>query len=485
MAGVEGVPTISGYSEFVPVARGGFGQVYKARQDRFDRVVAVKVLEIQSVDERAVARFERECRALGGLSWHPNVVAVYDSGLDHAGRPWLAMEFITGGSLADRLRTDGPLAWSEALAVGVLMCGALGTAHAAGVLHRDIKPDNLLVGRFDEVKLADFGIAAVEGAGATTTGNASFTVAHVAPEVLRNQKADERSDLYELASTLHTLIAGKPPFALPDASIAAQLTEILTVPAPRLEDVPDAFADLVLHTLAKEPDHRPSSAAELGAALQQIQRQHGQPVTALRLEEAPGEGSATGGTGDSSPTVTLGTSDRTAETIHSSSLSPASVAAPAATEAPLESAPEAPTATAHDGAESHGADEAPAAPSRPTGTASARPRSRWKTVAAAVAALIFVGAGVAALIHYAQSNYYVGFDDQGQVAIFQGRPGGFLVFQPKVVETTDILVGDLRAAGNERVTAETGQSSLADAESFVDNLCELLEDGATSTTCGN
>src|SRR6185503_2859474 len=128
-------PVIDGFSELAQIARGGFGVVYRARQDRFDRVVALKVLSVTDLSERDVERFDRECRAMGNLSWHPNVVAVYDSGITEDGRPWLAMELLEGGSYGDRIRRDGPLAWADAVSATIQVAGALGAAHAAGTLH--------------------------------------------------------------------------------------------------------------------------------------------------------------------------------------------------------------------------------------------------------------------------------------------------------------------------------------------------------------
>lgn len=277
-------PEIDGYSDLTRIAKGGFGIVYRARQDRHGRVVALKVLDIEALDERARQRFERECVAMGSLSWHPNVVVLHDSGVTAAGRPWLAMEFLDAGSLGDRLR-DGPLAWTDAVAAGVQVAGALGAAHAAGTLHRDLKPENLLVGPFGEIKLGDFGIAAVEGAARTTTGHASFTAAHVAPEFLRGQRPDERADLYGLGSTLYTLIAGTPPLAGDDDEpFASVMARVLSEPAPRLATVPDALADLVAQSLAKEPDARPQTAAEFGRALQAVQAAAGHDVTDLRVD---------------------------------------------------------------------------------------------------------------------------------------------------------------------------------------------------------
>ena len=144
---MDAPPSIEGYSDLVRLAEGGFGVVYRAEDRRFERVVALKVLTVDHVDDRARQRFEHECRAMGRLSWHPNVVAVYDTGATVEGRPWLAMEYLDAGSLADRLRHEGPLPWTDVAAIGVQVAGALGSAHRSGVLHRDLKPENLLVGR--------------------------------------------------------------------------------------------------------------------------------------------------------------------------------------------------------------------------------------------------------------------------------------------------------------------------------------------------
>lgn len=312
------VPDVDGYSDLVEVARGGFAVVYRARQDRFGRVVALKVMSVEDLDVRDRERFERECLAMGSLSWHPNVVAVYDSGMTRDGHPYLAMEFLGAGSLADRLK-GGPLSWQEAVAVGVQVAGALDVAHASGTLHRDLKPENLLVGPYGETKLGDFGIAAVEGAARTTTGHASFTVDHVAPELLKGERPDERTDIYGLASTVHTLIAGAPPFATGrHESIATQMLRVLQDRPPRLHDVPDDLADLVLRALAKDPAQRPRSAEELGRQLQRLQIDSGIAVTDLRLaprdkgdlrshppEDAGGASPVTSSRGDPQPTVRL------------------------------------------------------------------------------------------------------------------------------------------------------------------------------------
>lgn len=277
------VPTIQGYSDLVQVAKGGFGVVYRARQDRHGRIVALKLLLVDVLDERARMRFDRECQAMGSLSWHPNVVALHDSGVTPEGQPYIAMEFLDAGSLGDRL-SRGPLPWPEAVAAAVQVSGALGAAHAAHILHRDLKPENLLVGPFGEIKLGDFGIASIEGSTRTTAGNASFTVNHVAPEILQGRPPDERSDLYSLSSTITTLITGTAPFESDaDESFAVTMARVLHTPAPRLTSVPPALADLLAGAMAKDPAERPPSAEVFGRTLQQIQRDNGLPVTELRL----------------------------------------------------------------------------------------------------------------------------------------------------------------------------------------------------------
>jgi hypothetical protein len=132
--------SVAGYRDLVRVGSGGFSMVYRAYQEAFDRTVAVKVLTVELVDETAQRRFQRECRASGRLSNHPNIVTVLDSGFTDDGRPYITTEFMTHGALSDRLEAQGPYPVAEVLEIGVLMCSALAAVHAAGILHRDIKP---------------------------------------------------------------------------------------------------------------------------------------------------------------------------------------------------------------------------------------------------------------------------------------------------------------------------------------------------------
>lgn len=277
---------IPGYLNPVEIGRGGFAVVYRAWQPSFGRDVAIKIIDV-ALDFTGLDRFERECLAIGALSGHPNIVTVYELGLTGDGKPFIVMEFLASGSLADRLDQDGPLSLSRASEVGVNLAGALASAHGAGVLHRDVKPENALVSRFGVTKLADFGIARIEGRTETQTGRITASLAHAAPEILGGQRPTVASDLYSLGSTLFTLLTGTPPFVSPtDESFVPLLVRIATDPVPdlRSRNVPDAMCSVLEQALAKEPGERQSGAEEFGRHLQGAQATLGLPVTQLVLE---------------------------------------------------------------------------------------------------------------------------------------------------------------------------------------------------------
>ena len=233
---------IEGYEDAAVVGRGGYAVVYRARQRSFNRTVAVKVLSVVDLDEAAKRRFDRERAAIGALSGHPNIVTVYDSGFTGAGVPYLAMEYLARGSLADQLSQSGPRRWQDVLALGVRLAGALETAHRMGVLHRDIKPENVLMSNFGEPKLADFGIAHVVGGPETRSGSIELSVLHAPPEVVDGKTASNASDVYGLASTLFTLVHGRPPFFHEDdESLIPLLLRIATAPLPELSDAPPSI----------------------------------------------------------------------------------------------------------------------------------------------------------------------------------------------------------------------------------------------------
>lgn len=276
-----------GTDEFVDLAElgtGGYGVVYSARQPAFDRIVAVKVLSF--TDGRSLRRFSRERQALGKVSNHPHITPVFASGFTTDGRPYLAMELMRGGSLADRLETDGPMPWQTVLDLGVKLSGALETAHRAGILHRDLKPANILLSEYGEPRLADFGIASLDDGEQTKTGVITASVAYAAPEVLDGRRAGAESDVYGLAATLFTLVNGSAPFGVSGGeSVLAMVLRVARDPVPDLRPrgVPDAFAAVLEKGMAKSPADRYSTAAALGTALRNAQQQLGIPQTPMVL----------------------------------------------------------------------------------------------------------------------------------------------------------------------------------------------------------
>ena len=249
------------------VAHGGFASVYRAWQTDFNRDVAVKVLAADATDPDVRTRFEREVRAMGSLSHHPHVVPVYDAGI-HDDRPYLVMPYLSGGSLARELGR-GPLPPDEVARVGRAVADALDAAHRAGLLHRDVKPANILRTAYGEPKLADFGVARFADATATH-GQLALTLAYAAPELLRGEPATVASDVYSLGATMHALLRGAPPFELPDgAAPMAVAVRIVTDDPPdlRAAGVPAALAAVVERAMAKEPAARYPSAAALRQAL--------------------------------------------------------------------------------------------------------------------------------------------------------------------------------------------------------------------------
>jgi serine/threonine protein kinase len=278
-------PTIPGYDGLVEIGRGGFAIVYRADDPRFGRTVAVKVL-LGQFDDDARQRFERECRAMGTVSRHPHCVTVYDSGFTDDGNPYLVMEDMTGGSLSEQ----GPLPWAETIEIGVKVCGALSASHAAGVLHRDIKPDNILVSAYGEPKLGDFGIARFDDSSQTKSRTVSATPAYAAPELFDGEVATEASDVYSLAASLFALIAGMPPHAREgDESYLALLARAARDPVPDLRPrgVPDPVASVIETGLEKDRNQRVATALDYGSRLQDAQRAVGREPTTMVTAGTP------------------------------------------------------------------------------------------------------------------------------------------------------------------------------------------------------
>ncbi|SCE69829.1 Serine/threonine protein kinase [Micromonospora purpureochromogenes] len=277
---------VDGCTDAVEVGRGGFGVVYRAWQPDFARWVAVKVLAADWHGPSR-ARFERELRMLGRLSDHPHIVTLHQAGRTAAGNPYLLMAYEEGGSLGDRLRDGAAGDWREAVAGGIAVAGALETAHRAGVLHRDVKPENILISGYGEPKLADFGQARPRSARPTgADGRVTASVLHAAPEVLRGEPASVAADVYALASTVLHWIRGAPPFAPADGeSVESLLCRIAVDPVPDLRPlgVPDGVCAALERALAKDPARRPATAAAFAEELRAAQVAAGLPLSPFVL----------------------------------------------------------------------------------------------------------------------------------------------------------------------------------------------------------
>jgi len=270
------------------VGRGGMAEVYRARDIRLDRIVAVKTLrEDLARDQTFQARFRREAQSAASLN-NPSIVAVYDTGEDNTGGshiPYIVMEYVDGRTLRDLLREDRRLLPERALEITDGVLRALDYSHRSGIVHRDIKPGNVMLTRSGQVKVMDFGIArAVSDAQATMTQTAQVigTAQYLSPEQARGERVDARSDLYSTGCLLYELLTGRPPF-LGDSPVAIAYQHVRENPVPpsRVDPEVPPWADaIVLRAMAKDPRDRYQSAAEMR---QDIQRAlQGIPVAATQ-----------------------------------------------------------------------------------------------------------------------------------------------------------------------------------------------------------
>src|SRR4051794_3746341 len=214
------------------IATGGMSTVYRGLDVRLDRPVALKVMDARySGDQQFLLRFQREARAVARLK-DPGLVAVYDQGLDGT-HPFLVMELIEGGTLRELLRERGPMPPHAAAAVLRPVLGGLATAHRAGLVHRDVKPENVLISDDGEVKLVDFGLVrAVAEAGITSTSVILGTAAYLSPEQVSTGDADPRSDVYSVGVLAYELLTGATPFTGDSALAVAYQRMDRDVPAP-------------------------------------------------------------------------------------------------------------------------------------------------------------------------------------------------------------------------------------------------------------
>lgn len=276
----------AGFADAVEIGRGGFGAVYRCRQVELDRLVAVKVLTAGSVDDRA--RFVREQQAMARLTGHPNILAVLAVGDTASRHPFLVMPYCPQGCLQQRIARLGRLPLGEVLAVGVKMAGALESAHRVGVVHRDVKPANILLTEYGEPALTDFGISRVAGGFTTVTGAFTGSPAFMAPEIISGDTPTAASDVYGLGATLFCTLTGHAAFERRvGEQVVAQFLRIAADPVPDLrgQDIPDDVAAVVHAAMARDPSDRPT-AAQLGRQLQQVQTGHSLAVDEMALQGA-------------------------------------------------------------------------------------------------------------------------------------------------------------------------------------------------------
>ncbi|MEW2521521.1 serine/threonine-protein kinase [Actinacidiphila alni] len=247
-----------------PIGHGGMGEVWRAQDDRLGRTVAVKLLSGPGAAERPQAtRFEREARISARLH-HPHVVSVYDFGV-YEGRCFLVMEYVEGGTLADELRRAGPLCLDRVAALAGQTAEGLAAAHRQGIVHRDVKPSNVLVDGEGAPKIADFGIARLHGAETTTeataAGEVRGTTLYVAPETVLGRPTTAAGDVYSLGCSLYELLTGRPPFQA-ETPIAVLWQHVERPLEPLARFRPQAPADMCRYIeamLAKDPARRPEA----------------------------------------------------------------------------------------------------------------------------------------------------------------------------------------------------------------------------------
>ena len=273
------------------LGRGASAVVYLGTQERFGRNVAVKVLDMPQGTELTGRLFRSECRTLGRLASHPNILTLFDAGFTAQGQPYLVSEYLPAGTLADRLRRDGPLEWPDAIVVAVQLAGALETTHLHDVAHGDLKPQNVLVGRMGQPVLADFGIARLMSV-SNSTALSVLTPLHSAPELFEGADPAPSSDIYALGSTLFQLLDGESAVGAPTDSPLVVVRRVAAGERRALDPgvAPPGVVDLIGRCLAPDPAARPAAAADVGRELQEIQRRHGHPVTEMPvMGELPDE----------------------------------------------------------------------------------------------------------------------------------------------------------------------------------------------------
>lgn len=303
---VGGAPSwsVDGFDDLREIGRGGSATVYSARQIALDRRVAIKVLHAGLTDADSRRRFERECAVLGALADAPGIVAVHAAVFTSDGRGGIVMRLMEE-SLAETLQRTGPLDPARVRDIGVAACRGLGYAHDRGIVHRDVKPGNLLVAASGEVAVGDFDIASAGGLASTTVTNDSMSPPHAPPERLDGRAhGSAAGDIWALGSTLYTLLGDRQPFGTSTSpgGMAGLVQRVLHDPVPPLgrADVPPELEAVLRRALAKDPAERWPDMASMAAALEAVEIPGGS--TASGSNES-GSNPATGRDGGADPTV--------------------------------------------------------------------------------------------------------------------------------------------------------------------------------------
>jgi eukaryotic-like serine/threonine-protein kinase len=276
---------IAAYQIESKLGEGGMGTVFRAHDTKLNRPVAIKFLSDDMADASARRRFQREAQMASSLN-HPHILTVHDAG-EVDGRQYLVSEYLAGGTLKDWTRSNNDRGWREVVELLIGIADALATAHAAGILHRDIKPDNILLTPTGHAKLADFGLAKIADArpldestrtlteGPTLPGMVVGTIAYMSPEQAAGRPLDARSDIFSYGVLLYETLAGRRPFG-GTTDLEVLQTILHGIPEPLPEHIPAALRSVVEKALERDPADRYQSMRELVVDLRRVMRQSGE-----------------------------------------------------------------------------------------------------------------------------------------------------------------------------------------------------------------